>query len=249
MARVIGVISGKGGVGKTTVALNLGVTLAHRFKKNVTIIDCNVTTPHLSLFLGMSHSEKHLNSVLKDETNIDDALHHHHTGMKILPSSMFLKDLDRADITKLREKINSIANKNDIIILDAAPGLGREAMGVIRACDEVVFVANPFLPSAVDVVKCSEVIKELGIPSVGVILNMTKSDRQELTKKEIEYLTGLPIIAAIPNDKHVRRSVVMRIPVVLYKPKGKASIEIYKLSSNLIGIPMKESFFSKFRLW
>jgi septum site-determining protein MinD len=249
VARVIGIISGKGGVGKTTVALNLGAMLASRFNKNVTIVDCNVTTPHLSLFLGLSHSPKHLNAVLREESKIDDALHHHHTGMKILPSSLFLKDLDRADIMKLREKINEITHKNDIVILDAAPGLGREAMGVVRASDEIIYVTTPFIPSAVDVVKCNEVVKELNIPAVGVILNMVKSDKHELTTREVEYLTGLPIIGEIPHDKHVKRSLIMKLPVVVYRPRGKASVEIYKMSAALMGIPLRQSFWSKMRFW
>ena len=52
MARIIGIVSGKGGVGKTTLGINLGAALAHHLKKNVTIVDCNVTTSHLGLYLA-----------------------------------------------------------------------------------------------------------------------------------------------------------------------------------------------------
>jgi septum site-determining protein MinD len=247
MSRVISIISGKGGVGKTTIALNMGVILSQYFRRNVTIVDCNVTTSHLGLSLGIHNPNVTLNHVLRGESDIEESIHQHFSGMRIIPSSIFLSDMDRVDITKLREKLDSIAHKNDLIILDAGPGLGREAVAALKASDEVLYVAIPYVPSVIDVVRCQEVANELGITSLGVVLNMKTKDKHEMTKQEIEYSTNMPVISSIPYDKHVRRSLAMKTPVVLYKPKAGASKELVRLSSAIIGVPYQESRFGLFR--
>lgn len=80
MTRIIGVISGKGGVGKTTVVANLGVILASEFKKDVIIVDCNISTSHLALYLGMYYCPITLNQVLKGEAKIEDAMYEYHVS-------------------------------------------------------------------------------------------------------------------------------------------------------------------------
>jgi len=251
MARVIGIVSGKGGVGKTTIALNLGVAFSQYMRRNVTLVDCNLTTSHLGLSIGLHNPNITLNHVLRGESDIEESIHQHFTGLKIIPASIFLSDLDHVDITKLRENLDAISHKNDIIILDAGPGLGREAVATLKASDEVIYVAIPYVPSVVDVVRCQEVANEIGATSIGVILNMKTKDKHEMTKNEIEYSTNLPVISTIPFDKHVGRSLSMKTPVVVYKPRSPASREFFRLSSTLTGIPYPESrgFFRRIRFW
>ena len=89
MVRVIGVISGKGGVGKTTTAVNLAATLNSRFNKNVVVVDCNVTTPHVSLSLGIVHdSLSTLNEVLLGKKEVNDVMHTFAPGFNVIPASL-----------------------------------------------------------------------------------------------------------------------------------------------------------------
>ncbi|MCS7106082.1 MAG: cell division ATPase MinD [Candidatus Aenigmarchaeota archaeon] len=246
MARVIGIISGKGGVGKTTLTANLGASLAHFFKKNVTVIDCNITTSHLGLYLGIHFCPTSLNKVLRNEISIEEALYKHYSGANIVPASLSWKDLEGVDVIQIKDSIKKLFDKTDIILLDAAPGLGREALAAIRACDEVIFVTTPYVPCVMDVVRCLEVVNEVGVKPIGIVLNMVGNERYEMKKKEIEQLTGLPVIASIPLDKNVLRSLALRTPVVLFNQKSKASKEIIKLAGSLIGETYKsESFFSR----
>jgi septum site-determining protein MinD len=76
MTRIIGIVSGKGGVGKTTIVANLGAALASFYKKRVIIVDCNVTTSHLGLYLGMYYHPVSLNQVLRGEASMDDAIYY-----------------------------------------------------------------------------------------------------------------------------------------------------------------------------
>jgi MinD-like ATPase involved in chromosome partitioning or flagellar assembly len=87
MTRIIGVLSGKGGVGKTTLVANLGASLASVFNKDVIVVDCNVTTSHLGLYLGMYYYPISLNKVLNGQVNIDNAIYDYSIiGMRIIPA-------------------------------------------------------------------------------------------------------------------------------------------------------------------
>ena len=235
MARVISIISGKGGVGKTTLGLNLGASLAKHFKKNVTLVDCNVTTSHVGLYLGMYYCPITLNKVLRGEYKIGDAINEHYSGMKVIPASLSLTDLEGVDITELRNKLKGLLNDNDIVLLDGSPGLGREGVASMRASDEILYVTNPYIPSVMDIVRCQEIANEIGVKPLGIAVNMVNNKKYEMSKSEIEELTKLPVIASIPHDKNVHRSLTLKMPIVLFKPHSAASKEILKLSSKLAG--------------
>jgi len=235
MTRTIGVISGKGGVGKTTIVANLGAALAHRFKKDVTIVDCNLTASHLSLLLGMHYHPVTLNHVLRREKHINEAIYDHPSGMKIIPASLQLKDLIKTDISKLNRRLKKLKGKTEIIFLDSSPGLGKEAVAAIKASDEILFVTKPDIMSVSDVIRGKEFIGKIKKEPMGIVLNMVTRGGHELTQKEVEIMTELPVIAIIPHDKNVLKSLAKKIPVVLHKPRSSASKELRKLAGFIIG--------------
>lgn len=235
MTRVIGIISGKGGVGKTTVVANLGSVMAQKFNKEVIIVDCNVSTSHLGLYLGMYYTPVTLNQVLTGEAEIEDAMYDYHiSGLRVIPASLSLSDLKGVDIARLKNSLKKLFGKADIVLLDAAPGLGREAMATVRASDEVIFINTPFVPSTMDIIKCHQVAEDLGIKPLGVVLNMVGKEKYELDPKEVEELIELPVMSSIPLDKNVQRSLALKTPVVLYSPKSKASRELTKLAAHIL---------------
>jgi septum site-determining protein MinD len=235
MTRTIGIISGKGGVGKTTVAANLGVALAHRFNRDVTVVDCNLTASHLSLLLGMEYSPITLNQVLRNEKQISEAIYEHPSGMKIIPASLHLKDLIKTDMSKLEWCLKKLEGKTDIIFLDSSPGLGKEAFATIKASEEIIFVTKPDILSLSDVIRSKEFIDSIKKEQMGIVVNMATGGSHEVTKKEIEIMTGLPVIAVIPHDKNIPISLAQRMPIVLHKPGSSSSKEIRKLAGLIIG--------------
>ncbi|HJW97148.1 MAG TPA: cell division ATPase MinD [archaeon] len=241
MTRIIGIVSGKGGVGKTTIVANLGAALASFHKKRVIIVDCNVTTSHLGLYLGMYYHPISLNQVLRGEASMDDAIYDYSIpGLKIIPASLSLDELKGTDIGELKYRIKDLFGKADIVLLDSAPGLGKEGMATIRASDEILFVTTPFVPHVMDVIKCHQIAKEVGAKSLGIVLNMSGEGRHELSPQDIEKLVELPIISTIPRDKHILRSLASKIPVVDLNPNSPASKEIKKLAAVMLGEEYKQ---------
>ncbi len=236
LTRIIGIVSGKGGVGKTTLTINLGAALASEYKKDVIVVDCNVTTSHLGMYLGMYYYPVSLNQVLSGDVAIGKAMYDYSIpGLRVIPASLSLDDLRGVDVGELKKSINSLFGKADIVLLDAAPGFGREAMATIKACDEILFVMTPFVPPMMDIIKSYQLATQSGAKPLGVVMNMVGEGRHELTTYEVEQLIELPVISRIPRDKEILRSLAAKIPAVDMYPKARASREISKLAAFLVG--------------
>jgi MinD-like ATPase involved in chromosome partitioning or flagellar assembly len=236
LTRIIGVVSGKGGVGKTSLVVNLGAVLASRHKKDVIIVDCNVTTSHLGMYLGMYYYPVSLNQVLSGDVAIDKAMYDYSiAGLRIIPASLSLDDLKGVEVSELKPSIKNLFGKADMVFLDAAPGFGREALATIRASDEILFVMTPFVPPMMDVIKCYQLAGKYGAKPLGIVMNMVGEGRHELTDYEVEQLVELPIISRIPRDREVLRSLSAKLPVVDFNPKSRASREISRLAAYLAG--------------
>ena len=137
----------------------------------------------------------------------------------------------------------------DYIILDSAPGLGREAVSVLDASDEVVFVSQPLESALTDVDRCNQVVKQMGKKKVSLVVNMVKNKKYELKQKDILESVGIPIVGNIPFDKNVERALVQRKPIVTFKPYSQVSVNYHKLAANVLGINFKPSSGAKlFRL-
>lgn len=236
MTRIIGVISGKGGVGKTTTAVNLGVALSSKYYKSVALVDCNITTPHVGLSLGVLHeSFSTLNDVLKGKKDIIDVIHPFSVGLSIVPASLALNDLKDVDITKLKSTLKKTLEDFDIVLLDAAPGLGREGVSAILASDEVLFVTTPYTIAISDILRTKKVVNEAGKEIIGIIVNMRHNKDYELTPKEIEDFTQIPVVGTINYDHDILKSLAAKIPIVMMNERSKTSQEYFRIAAKLLG--------------
>lgn len=242
--RKIAIVSGKGGIGKTTLAINLGYLLHNKFNFDSTVVDCNLTTPHLSINLGLYNHNHTLNDVLKGKAKLEDAITEHPTGVKLLPASLELKDLEKIDIGNLPSVLQ---NPTSNLILDSAPGMGREGIAAISAADEILFITQPYTSAVIDIYRCGKIAEKLNKKVLGVVVNCRKGSKHELNDHEIEQLTELPIVGTIPYDVEIERSLASKLPLYLYNHKAKANTTFCNLASQISGteLPKKEGFFNK----
>lgn len=238
MVRIINICSGKGGVGKTTVALNLAYSL-QKFNRKVVVIDCNITTSHIGLYLGMYSFPVNLNSFLRNETRLEDAIYTHPSGIKFVPASLDVKDLININIENLKDTLTSVFHDYDFVLLDSAPGLGREAMFALQASNEILFVATPFIPSVVDVAKYTQIPDFMKLRTIGIVLNRVRNKNYELTSNVIKQFTNLPIIGIIPEDENILKSANKKTIVTFSKKNSPSSRAFFKLASNILGIEYK----------
>jgi len=234
MAKLITITSGKGGVGKTTTAINLGAAL-NAFGKEVIILDANLTTPNIGLHLGAPIVPISLNHVLLGKAKIGDAIYEHESGTKIIPSSLSVKELKRLNHGKLKEVGKKLRKMADYIIYDSAAGLGEEALAALEAADELIIVTNPEIPAVTDALKASKVIEELGKEVKGVIITRVRGTKTEMPISNVRDMLELPIIGIIPEDLAVQKALVMKDALVHTHPKSKAAKAYRMVAARIIG--------------
>ena len=239
MTRTIAIISGKGGVGKTTLTSNLASALT-LLGEDVVAIDANLTTPNLGLHVGMHFAPVTLHDVLKGESKLKDAIYPHPFGFKVVPASMSVDDLTGIDPSRLYEVVLNLTGKTNFILMDSAAGLGREAVSALQATDEVLVITNPNLPSVADALKTVRLAERLNKKVIGVVANRVRKKEYELTKAEIEEMINYPVIAQIPEDNNVTKAIFAKMPVVNYSPNSPAAIEFKRLAHFLTGRPFLE---------
>jgi len=239
MTRVITILSGKGGVGKTVSAINLGAALA-KFNKDVVVVDTNLTTPNVGLYLGVPLLPITLHDVLKGKNHITEAVYLHKSGVKIVPASISLSALRKLNPDRLSYSITGLIGLTDYVILDSAAGLGREALSALEIADDVIVVTNPELAAVTDALKTIKLAEEFDKNVLGVILTRTNPKHMDLPLREIEAMLEKPIIGIIPEDKAVNYSLSKKEPVVHLYPKSASATSYKKLAANLIGHKYEE---------
>lgn len=235
MTKIITITSGKGGVGKTTTAINLAAAL-NSFGKDVIIVDANLTTPNVGLHLGAPIVPISLNHVLLGKAKIADAIYEHESGTKIIPSSLSVKELKRLNHQKLKEIGKKLRKMADIVIYDSAAGLGEEAIAAMEAGDELIIVTNPEIPAVTDALKTSKVIENMGKNVRGVIVTRVKGTKYEMPIANIRDMLELPILGVVPEDNNVPASVVLKNALMHTHPKSKASRAYRAIAAKLMGM-------------
>jgi len=244
MARILVINSGKGGVGKTTTAINLGVSL-NQLNKEVIIIDANLNTPNVGLHLGAPIVPVTLNHVLKGKASIEEAIYEHSSGTKIVPSSLSVKELTQFNSKKLSEIAKSLKDKCDFIIFDSAAGFSQEAIDVIDAAEEIIVVTNPEMPSVTDSLKAVKVARDRGKEVNGVIVTRHSNAKYEMPLSSIRSMLETQVIGVIPEDKAVKKALTKRDAVVHVYPKSKVSRKYMEIARKITGEEIEERSFLK----
>ncbi|HLC79324.1 MAG TPA: cell division ATPase MinD [archaeon] len=239
MGRVIALVSGKGGVGKTTITANLGIALAKR-GLNVCLVDADIAMANLSLILNMQNSPITLHDVLLGEANVQDAIYDGPAGIKFMPSGLSLENYRRVDAERLQSIIDMVRPQFDFVLLDCAAGIEKNVLAAVSSSDEVLLIAMPTSPSIADVLKAKITAQRLGSKPIGVLINFVRQEKGEIKKDDIMKMLELPILATIPFDDEVRRSTMQEspTPLLIARPSAPASQAIQKAAAKLAGLPV-----------
>ena len=242
MGKTIGVISLKGGVGKTSVVASLGDAIAD-FGKKVLLIDGNLSSPSLGLHLNLINPEKTLHHVLDRSVNTKDAIYEF-GNFHLMPASIF----DRVDVNPLalRDRIKGLKRLYDFIIIDSSPALDAETLAVMSASDEILAVTTPDRPTLSATIKAVNFAKRKGTPIAGIVLNKVHNKSFEIPFEDIEETLDVPILAVVPYDVKVLESLAHMTPYTSHKPNSKGSVEYKKLAASLIGEKFKPFSFGDF---
>ena len=239
MAKAYAIISGKGGVGKTTSTVNLGTCLNH-LGEDVIIVDANLTTPNVGIHLGAPIVPITLNHALNNQAKFEDAIYEHETGTKIMPASLSLRETEKINYKKFPELINKIKKLTNIVLIDCAAGLGEEARTAIDSCDEVIIITNPEMSAVTDALKTIKLAEEKNKSITGVLLTRYRGKPgSEMSIPSIREMLEIPIIGIIPEDEAVRQSQILKNVLIKTHPKSRATRTYMNTSRRLLGEEVK----------
>jgi flagellar biosynthesis protein FlhG len=242
-ARVLAVASGKGGVGKTNMAVNLGIALV-RLGRRVILIDVDIGLANADVLLGVQ-PRFNLGSVLAGEVGALDALVPCPGGLELLAgsSASSFSDLSESERAFLSSSFRQLEACADFIIIDTGAGISRNVIEFCRASEEVLVITTPEPTAITDVYALIKAIsREKGHGRLRLIVNQAL-DRVEAGRVSERLRTvsrrflGLEVdnLGYVLLDERVRSAVRRRRPFVLETPRAPAAACIRGIAERILG--------------
>lgn len=195
----IGIYSAKGGVGKTTTAVNIAYSLA-KLGHSVGLLDADIDCPNVTMFLGMESAK--LDSVQPMRPIV-------HQGVKVLSTAMVVDEMKMPMIwrgpiiTKMVWELlaNSEWGDLDYLVIDLPPGTSDSPLTIMQllGLDGFVIVTTPQKISAVNSIRSGIMAKRLGAPILGVVENMSSGEISKHTKAVADEL-GTDVLGSVKRD-------------------------------------------------
>jgi len=240
--RVIAITSGKGGVGKTSVSVNLSLALSARGAK-VVLVDADLGLGNVEVLMGL-HSFYNLAHVIEGSKKLDDIILKAPLGLEVVPGSSGLSriaDLIDKEREKLLDALFTLSEKSEFLILDTMAGIGKNTIGFCTSADEVIIVTTPE-PSAI--VDAYATIKTIYLQredaTIKLIVNMAINSAQaqavanKLLNVARQYLNkNIVYLGHIQRDTHVNQSVMQSQPLFITFPNAPATKCIETLARRL----------------
>lgn len=241
--RVVAITSGKGGVGKTNLAVNLAIALQKRGHR-VLVIDADLGMANVDILLGAA-SRKHLLDLLRPEVTLDDVIVRTPHDIQYISGGSGIEkalEYDHAEKLLLQQKLADCATRADLILVDTGAGLGRNVMDFILAADEVLLVTTPEPTSLTD---AYAVMKAYSIYAVQknlrLIINRVyeaKESREVAQKlqRAAEKFLHMPVdcLGYVFEDTAVTKAVRKQTPLLKAEPTAAAARCIDALAQSLI---------------
>ena len=233
VARVIAITSGKGGVGKTNIATNIGIALASHRKK-VCLLDADMGLANINILIG-KEAEHSLEDILSGEKKINDVLMDGPGGIKIVPASSGIEKivtLGPKEHEYLMSAFDKIEKQFDYLLIDTAAGISPTVISFIQSAQDTVVIVSPEPTSLTDAYALVKVLKRQGFGgTIYILVNMVLSYEDSVkifnkfnstTKK---YLNAeMKYLGYVLMDKGLIASVIRQEPIMLFKPKAAASL-------------------------
>ncbi len=247
--RVIAVTGGKGGVGKTSVSVNLATGLAAAGRR-VVLLDGDLGLANVDVLLGLSPRYT-LAHVLSGERTLDEILVTAKQGFKIVPAASGAADLasmDGAGHLGLVQAFSGLAERLDALIIDTAAGIAPGVLQFSQAAQHVLVVVTDEPTSLTDAYALIKVLsRDHGVTRFRVVANMSRVIGEgETLFKKLEKVTGrfldvlLEYAGEIPDDEHVRRAIRVQRPVLDAYPGSPAGRAFKKLAARADTWPVPE---------
>lgn len=255
--KIIAVTSGKGGVGKSNFAVNLGITLANmkdphtqnHARKRVIVMDADLGLANVNVLLGII-PKFNLFHVMKGQKNIRDIIINTDYGIEIIAGASGFSQLANANEEERTNFIKGLAEISDadFIIVDTSAGISSNVVNFVLAAHETVVITTPeptAITDAYGIIK--SIVVESDIPNIKLVTNRVKNavEGAKVSKKIIE-ITGqflnvqVENVGFIYNDPLVEEAVRRQVPFVVLSPRSNVSLCVNHIARRLMHLEVVE---------
>lgn len=244
--RVIAVASGKGGVGKTNVSVNLGVAFAALGRRTL-LLDADLGLANVDVLLGLQ-TRWNISHLLSGERELGELLVDGPGGLKIVPASSGvakLADLGPEELNGIVGAFSSLAEDVDVLIIDSAAGISPSVLQFCKAAQDVLLVVCDEPSSLTDAYALVKVLaRDHGVRRFHTVANrVDSSEHGRRLHRKIQAVCDrfleipLQYLGAVPEDALLRRAVQMQAPVVTAYPSSAATRAFKELARLADSLP------------
>ncbi|MFB3901858.1 MAG: MinD/ParA family protein [Acidobacteriota bacterium] len=241
--QLLAVTSGKGGVGKTYVVVNLALALS-RAGKRVAILDADYGLANVDVVLGLT-PEYHLGHVLEGKKSLRSIIVTGPEGIHLIPASsgvQGLTEMGNHRLSLLWEEIADLRRDYDYILVDTAAGISDNVIGTLSLCDRVIVMLAPEPTAIVDAYALIKVLLRRNAPQEILLLVNAAEDAREAEGVHrqlacaVERFLGrqLGYLGCIPRDRKVAVSVRRQQPLLITHPKNLAARYVLRIADQLM---------------
>jgi flagellar biosynthesis protein FlhG len=238
--RCLAVTGGKGGIGKSTVAVNLAVAYAQLGAKTL-MVDTDLGMADLNLLLGVAPDKSLLDAL--GGAPLEEVLVKAH-GIELLPAlngSYLLSNLGPSGLRRIMELVESLSSKFETLVVDVAAGIGQVQTMFAGAAADAIVVVNPEPLSIADAYACLKVLSvEQKIQHAYLVPNrvLSRAHADEVTARLSALVTRfldleLTILPPIPSDPAVAEAAQIGVPLLVHAPEAPAARAIRQLAKAL----------------
>lgn len=253
-ARVITVTSGKGGVGKTSISLNLAIQLS-RLGKKVVIFDADFGLANIEVMLGV-RPQYNLADMMFRGKELSEIITQGEEGIKFISGGSGIQELasmNREQVIFLTSRLLALDKYADVIIVDTGAGISDSVLEFVLASTEVLLVATPEPTSITDayaLLKALNRKKEFSKEdtSIKMISNRVRSEEEGISLYEkmsvvADKFLDIPVtyLGAVPMDDQITRAVMRQKPVSVLYPDAPAAKAIKMIAERILEIQSEEN--------
>lgn len=247
--KVIAVASGKGGVGKTNITVNLGVALATQGKQ-VLLLDADLGLANIDVMLGL-HPQFNLQHVLDGSKTLAEIIVEGPAGLKIIPAASGVQkmaELSPAEHAGMIQAFSEMEQHIDILLIDSAAGIADSVVSFTRAAQEVIVVVCDEPASITDAYAFIKLLsREYKVDHFHIIANMCRTiqEGRELFNKismvcDRFLEVNLDFMGIVPFDEDLRRAVKKQRAVVDFLPRSKSAVAFTHLAKKIEFWPVQK---------
>lgn len=240
--QVVAVTGGKGGVGKTSVSINLGIALA-QLGRRVVLLDADLGLANVDVLLGL-RPKRNLADVLAGHCGLEEIMLEGPGGIRIIPASsgtQSMTTLSRLEHAGLIHAFSDIGDDMDVLVIDTAAGIADSVVSFVRAAQECIVVVCDEPSSLADAYALIKLLhRDHGMQRFRLLGNMLRSPQEAAalyTKlaQVCERFLDITLLDAghIPYDDMVRKCIQRQRPVLLGAPRSRAALAFRELAARV----------------